>query len=453
MIRIFLLVLISVSACFTVVHAQNSIDIGALFRSELNADGQHVEGVNYVCNEELSGGRSYSALLEVSGSFTYFGVGFSTDYVLPRFAAISVQWRSKKGDVWSMWQHAAVEFGPDEVRDGTYRTNALFTTDATPHETLELVMYFPVGIKGIVINMYNGGASSFEYAVTQVEGSGCFAFPNYIARDDWCGGSAACSQVMAEYTPTYITPTHTVVHHGASPLSYTNGAAVVQSYYNYHVNALGWLDIGYNYLIDHFGTIYQGRRNPQLPTADVRAAHAGASNDGSIGICFLGDSDAWPATAEQLGALDSLLGWWYAHRGIDPLSSESIVTQSYGTQVLPRIIGHRDLNPTACPGDNVYQELPAIRTSVGALVDWIESGCLTDDLCSSSCGFGTYWDADVSMCLADGSLFCGSGTVWDAELSSCVAVENTCLSDLNGDALVNVTDVLMVLSEFGHTCE
>src|SRR5690606_32828277 len=118
----------------------------------------------------------------------------------------------------------------------------------------------------------------------------CPQFPEIIARDQWCGGSAPCNDVLAGYTPTDITPTHIVMHHGATPNSYNSpleAQAIVRSYWNYHTspspNGNGWIDIGYNYLIDKYGNIYQGRHNPNLPYTDVRGAHAGNANSGSIG--------------------------------------------------------------------------------------------------------------------------------------------------------------------------
>jgi hypothetical protein len=72
----------------------------------------------------------------------------------------------------------------------------------------------------------------------------CPEVPTFIQRSAWCGTYTACTN--ASYTPTVINATHTVIHHGASPDTYTDGYAVVRSYWNYHVNSLGWSDIGYN---------------------------------------------------------------------------------------------------------------------------------------------------------------------------------------------------------------
>lgn len=445
-IRSLLLVVLSIG--YTgVVSSQTNV-------SSLFLPRQTKQGIEtFRCEQSLSGGQTYSAKFEISGGFSCFGVGFDVAFPMPLNARIRVNWRSFNGEELTDWQHAGTEFLPSEVADRMYRTNALFTWDAAAHEWLELEFSFPVGVKAIEVNLFNG-FSAMEPAATPSQSEDCLSFPSIIIRESWCGGSAACAQVLAPYTVTYINPTHSLIHHGASPQTYSNGASVVQSYWNYHVNTLGWLDIGYNYLLDHQGNLYQGRYNPQMPLVDVRAAHAGASNNGSIGVCFLGDLDASPATAPQLNTLYQLLGWWYDHRGFDPLSSAPLVTQAFGTQTIPRISGHRDVNPTACPSDNLYAQLPAIRTSVSSYISAALAACAGPSDCASSCGVGTVWDDDSATCIvASPSNYCGEGTVWDASTEQCVGVAPDCQADLNGDGMVSVADVLIVLSAFGEVCE
>ena len=152
--------------------------------------------------------------------------------------------------------------------------------------------------------------------------------------------------------------THAVIHHGAAPSTYTNGAAVVYSYWVTHTVTNGWSDIGYNYLFDKDGNFYLGRHNPQLPNNDVHGAHSGNSNAYSIGCNFLGDSDA-PGTAPtepQVKKCSQFLAWWFNKKGFNPVSSANITLQSGGTGNIPRICGHKDVNigGTACPGNMLY---------------------------------------------------------------------------------------------------
>lgn len=476
---------------------QKQQDISHLFKSLEKTDAAFVS-TNFMCDAPLAGGVSYTALLDVSNGFSCFGVGFYTPFELPAFGSLAVRWRSYDVAGWTDWQHALTEFTPDEVASKMHRTNALFTWDATVHTKIEIEFTFPVGMQMIEVNLFDGTTEPMVApSVLPRQQNECLPFPSYVSRAEWCGGSASCGAVLSPYNVTYTTPTHTLIHHGASPQSYVNGASVVQSYWNYHVNTLGWVDIGYNYLVDHQGNIYQGRHNPSLPSLDVWGAHAGASNSGSVGICFLGDLDALPATIVQLNALTSFLGWWYDDRGFNPLSSASLVTQSYGTQVLPRISAHRDVTPTACPSDNLYAQLSAIRASVAGVISNAEEGCTDElacnysltagcddgsciysedpiydcegnclndsngdgicdenDTCANSCGIGTVWDDGTSTCVVENAAsYCGAGTVWSEIENQCLPVVNNCPSDVNTDGLVTVADVLQVMADFGTSCE
>jgi hypothetical protein len=164
-----------------------------------------------------------------------------------------------------------------------------------------------------------------------------------------------------------------VIHHGASPDSYTDGAAVVRSYWNYHVNTNGWSDIGYNYLFDKSGNMYVGRYNPNLPNQDVKGAHAGSANSKSIGLNYLGNSDAsgTAPTTVQNNKCCQFMAWWYDHKGLDPTSSASILCQDNVTRTLKRICGHRDVNPggTTCPGNALYALLPTLRTNTQQIIE------------------------------------------------------------------------------------
>lgn len=147
----------------------------------------------------------------------------------------------------------------------------------------------------------------------------------------------------------------------------------MRSYYNYHVNTLGWADIGYNYLIDKYGNFYQGRHNPNLPGSDVRGAHAGAANPGSIGINFPGNLDTELATQVQLDKLYDLLAYWFDSRGISVLGSSGMQTQAYGWQTQPHFTSHRAINPTTCPGNDIFNQMQNIRNNTQAVID----GCNT----------------------------------------------------------------------------
>jgi hypothetical protein len=333
----------------------------------------------YAANQQFLEQETVLINIVPSHVFSCFGVGWeaSDNSLDPALFKVSYRTLEPSG-IWSEWIEMEGEISPDETPTEKYWTEAIFTHNAESHLELELSLTVPVATIGLQIDLFDGNFKSAEdFSIkdtpqspdSQKGARNCPQFPTMITRAEWCGGSATCSQVLTPYTPTYISPTHIVIHHGASPNTYTDGQAVVRSYYNYHVNTLGWIDIGYNYIVDKYGNFFQGRHNPNLPTTDVRGAHAGAANSGSIGVNYPGNLDVELATPIQMQRVSELLAWWFDHKAYDPLSSESMQTQAYGVQVQPRITGHRDIGSTACPGNDLHSRLPDLRNMTNQIID------------------------------------------------------------------------------------
>ena len=163
-----------------------------------------------------------------------------------------------------------------------------------------------------------------------------------------------------------------IVHHTAGTNSYTRAqaAAIVRGIEVYHVRGNGWNDIGYNFLVDRFGTIYEGRGGGI--DKNVIGAHALGFNAGTVGVALIGNfSSAVPSAAQQ-AALVRLLAWRLDVAHIDPQST--VVYTSGGNAkfragkvvTLRAISGHRDTGPSECPGDGAYALLPAIIKRVAA---------------------------------------------------------------------------------------
>ncbi len=308
--------------------------------------------------------------------FTSYAVGWKASTTLFSAGEFDVDVRvHHKTKGWSdiLDEHGYIH--PDENMRDLYFTELIFGIDQWLHDSLEFVIYPPDGVVLTEIHLVfqdMSSTTSYEgviYESTVIENvRTCPPFPAIIPRADWCGGYSACHNPT--YTPTTINPTHIVVHHGGGSSDYTDGYAVVRSYWNYHVNSLGWSDIGYNYLFDKYGNFFQGRHNLNLPTTDVRGAHAGSSNTYSIGINFLGNSDITAPTSAQLQKCAEFMAWWFDHRGFDPTSQASLLNQP-GTQwlTLHRVCGHRDVNATACPGNALYALLPSLRADAKQIID------------------------------------------------------------------------------------
>ncbi len=163
-----------------------------------------------------------------------------------------------------------------------------------------------------------------------------------------------------------------IVHHTAGANDYTQAQApaVVRAIELYHVKANGWNDIGYNFLVDRFGTVYEGRYGGI--DRNVVGAHALGFNTGSVGVAVLGTyTDAAPPPA-AMDSLARLLAWRLDLAHVDPLSQVSVVSggsERYPrgkTVVLRAISGHRDTGLTACPGDGLYGKLDSLAARVAA---------------------------------------------------------------------------------------
>lgn len=311
--------------------------------------------------------------------FTSFAVGWKIEQEISP-SEIIIKYRVHKPQKgWTEWKEDEAYISPNETRWQMYQTDLLFGLDEGVHDSIEFYYEIPDGVvcMGVYLILQDLSPQLDEPIIRNgsdgilLPDRSCPALPTMIPRSSWCGSYSECQNPT--YTPTYISATHTVIHHGASPDSYTDGAAVVRSYWNYHVNTNGWSDIGYNYLFDKVGNMYVGRYNPNLPNSDVRGAHAGSSNSYSIGLNYLGNSDAVgtaPTTAQN-DKCCQFMAWWYDYKGFDPTNSASILCQDNVTRILPRICGHRDVNPggTTCPGNALYALLPTLRTNTQQIIE------------------------------------------------------------------------------------
>jgi flagellar hook assembly protein FlgD len=157
-----------------------------------------------------------------------------------------------------------------------------------------------------------------------------------------------------------------VVHHtaGAQPSSPEQSAAIVRGIQRYHVKGNGWNDIGYNFLVDRFGQLFEGRAGGIA--RNVVGAHAQGFNTGSVGVAVLGTYSAAGIEQPAKDALVALLAWRLDVAHVDPASS--VVWRSGGNPRYPAgtlvslrgISGHRDTGPTSCPGQILYDTLPEL---------------------------------------------------------------------------------------------
>src|SRR5262245_46743322 len=185
--------------------------------------------------------------------------------------------------------------------------------------------------------------------------------PPVVTRTEW---GCPDGQITTHGSLNYTTVTHLIAHHTAMGNETPGGdwPAIVRGIWNFHVFERGWADVGYNYLIDPNGVIYEGRSGGD----NVVGAHFSGVNAGTMGVAMLGDfTDAAPAT-EALNSLKKILAWKCDQRGLDP-TGRSLHGASQLN--LNAISGHRDgPGATECPGDSFYRMLPVIRAEVKNLL-------------------------------------------------------------------------------------
>jgi hypothetical protein len=201
----------------------------------------------------------------------------------------------------------------------------------------------------------------------------CPAKPYVVSRTDW---GCPDGQASPRRPPVYHPVTHIIIHQTETPNHtdpYQDWAGWVRSVWNYHTNVLWWGDVGYNYLLDPNGVIYEGRAGGD-EVVGIHDTH----NDGSMGIGFLGCygdcddprlSEADPSQVMLESAAD-LMAWKLGQKGIDPFSTAPY----HHLPDVPVIAGGRDVTSTSSPGSRLYNQLPYLRQMAE---DRIEQ-CLTD---------------------------------------------------------------------------
>jgi hypothetical protein len=188
--------------------------------------------------------------------------------------------------------------------------------------------------------------------------------PAMVMRDGW-----GAERVPPRAAPQYGQVQAAFVHHTAGTIDYApeDSPGIVLGIARYHRDSNGWNDIGYNFLVDRYGTIFEGRAGGI--EAAVVGAQAQGYNSNSTGIACLGTFTNIPLDAPAMDSLARLIGWKLSLHGVPTegtvtLASMGGPTNRYrsGTPVVfNRISGHRDADQTTCPGDSLYAQLPDLR--------------------------------------------------------------------------------------------
>jgi len=287
----------------------------------------------------------------------------------PAFDMVGVRWQGP-GDVlfrtrsthgrWSAWREAMPE--PLDLPDAN-------TAEGRSARTWKLGNPFWVGpsnaiqyrLRGRVTRLrasfVQSAVQSVPLRTVSIAGS-----PRLTPRAAW-----GANEAIRRGSPLFAQSLRfAVIHHTAGTNSYTaaQSAAIVRGIQTYHVKSNGWNDLGYNFVVDKYGQVFEGRYGGA--ERNVVGAHAEGFNTGSVGIALLGTyGDAQPS-AKALDAIASLLAWRLDVGHVDPLGRLSWISGGNarfpsGTPVpLAAVAGHRDTGFTSCPGNALYRQLPTL---------------------------------------------------------------------------------------------
>jgi hypothetical protein len=196
--------------------------------------------------------------------------------------------------------------------------------------------------------------------------------PTIYTRAQW-GADESLRLHACSGGPSYgSTITMGFIHHtdNANGYSQSQVPSIIRSIYAYHVNSNGWCDIGYNFLVDRFGRIWEGRYGGI--TKPVIGAHTGGFNTDTFGASLIGNFTSTAPSSAMLSAVEKLFAWKLGSYYRDP-NGKTTVTAGYfsgsrystGQRVtFNTISGHRDADFTTCPGGAAYSDLGSIRTAV-----------------------------------------------------------------------------------------
>ena len=286
---------------------------------------------------------------------------------------------------WGAWQELAAD-GLAGDRPGSENRHGTEPFVVTGVDAIQVRVYDPTGIpKGLAVRLYSSAAEPFDaQAATPALGTGGFsraattasaatpATPTTPTTHDT--GSDRLVDIpqpvihtRAEWgakVPTEwfesVTVQGAVVHHSAGTNDYlpSDVPAILRSIQDLHIEGREFWDIAYNFLIDRYGGIWEGRAGGIDQAA--RGAHSHTFNPIATGVCIMGNFQEQPVPPVAIDSLVALLAWKLTLHGT---AADGLMLHE---GVWPAIIGHKDIPEasTACPGKWLYALLPEIRARV-----------------------------------------------------------------------------------------
>ncbi len=283
-----------------------------------------------------------------------------------------VQVRVREPGGWSDWTTLDAVHGPDAGSPEAERKGARVATEPIFSPSADAVQVRvdtadPAALEGLTLKTVDPGTSPADGNLTGTGASAHAAVsrPGIITRAQW-----GADESLRDCSPTYSSTIKAgFVHHTAGTNSYapSDSAALVRGIYAYHVSGNGWCDVGYNFLVDRYGQIFEGRAGGiDYP---VVGAHTGGFNTDTFAVSAMGTFTSAAPPAAMLNSIGAVLGWklgMYGRNigGTDVLVSAggSATRHPAGAAVSLNVVsGHRDPGLTDCPGATLYAQLPNLR--------------------------------------------------------------------------------------------
>jgi hypothetical protein len=287
-------------------------------------------------------------------------------------SGVKTEMRTKQKGAWSEWLAVG---GDDERKDGTpaphtalilsdqvEKAQFRFKLSGNPDEPspainlAETSLEFIDSTKGPSMPQESGLLERIlgKLRLTKVAHAESDS-PRVYSREEW--GSPEANGTP-DWDPEY-SPLHRVVIHHTVTATDGDSFAAMRAIWHYHRYSNGWGDIGYNYAVDKWGNIFQGRYFDPIEVkrqgGEVVGGHAYGNNNGTVGIAALGTyTDSGPSS-DTMYSLARIAAHKAAPYGFNPAYSSW-----FGSQ----LIGHRDVGQTSCPGEKLYQRLQEIRNLV-----------------------------------------------------------------------------------------
>ncbi|MDY5127581.1 N-acetylmuramoyl-L-alanine amidase [Actinotignum sp. SLA_B059] len=199
-------------------------------------------------------------------------------------------------------------------------------------------------------------------------------------RADW-----GADRSLMTWPVEYATFQGMVIHHTAGSNNYTQAGVprVIRGIYAFHAVTRDWGDIGYNVIVDKYGGEWEGGYGTLQSQDGTMAigAHAAGRNTGTMGVSVLGTFTADHRPSQTiLNTLADVAGWKFALAGLDPRGTTSLTIPQRNNsaryrsgEAMPRIVGHRDVGNTSCPG-TIYDSIGSIRENAYRIYTQLRSG-------------------------------------------------------------------------------